>query len=55
MKAMYEVVYKDDFYNTHITFLSSWHDILFLMDRYGRENVTFYKTDYYPHNSTVSV
>ena len=48
MKIVYEVVYKDDFANTHITFLSSWHDILFLMNRFGKENVSFEKTEHYP-------
>lgn len=51
--TIYEVTYKDDFHHTHITFLSAWSDILFLMDRFGKENVEFRKTENYPRNTNV--
>ena len=45
---IYLVTYKDDFNRQHLTFVSSIKEIGFLVDRFGRNNVTFEVTDFVP-------
>ena len=45
MRTVYQVTYTDDFNSTHLIFLTDMRDILFLMNRYGKEVVSFEKTE----------